>query len=69
MSDFFDPLSYFHHYSALDDHTARATASDIWHRINEPNLVENILPTRGRASLVLEKGPEHAVRRVRLRRT
>ena len=36
--------------------------------VNEPNLVTNILPTRGRATVVLEKGPDHAVRRVRLRR-
>jgi len=66
---FADPVSYFHRYAALDDDRARATAHDIWHRINEPNLVENILPTRERASLVLEKGPDHAVRHVRVRRT
>jgi type I pantothenate kinase len=40
----------------------------IWKTINEVNLVENIQPTRARATLVLHKGPEHAVTRVRLRR-
>ena len=32
------------------------------------NLRENIVPTRGRANLVLEKGADHAIRRVRLRK-
>ena len=30
-------------------------ARDIWHSINRPNLIENILPTRPRATLVLRK--------------
>ena len=30
--------------------------------------MENILPTRGRATLVLTKGPDHAVTRIRLRK-
>ncbi|HET8614080.1 MAG TPA: type I pantothenate kinase, partial [Actinomycetales bacterium] len=38
------------------------------HEINEPNLVENIKPTRGRATLVLTKSADHAVRRIRLRK-
>jgi type I pantothenate kinase len=45
-----------------------ATAQEIWRAINGVNLRENIKPTRERARLVLEKGPDHAVRRVRLRR-
>ena len=44
-----------------------AFAREIWTSINGVNLHENILPTRARAHLVLEKGPDHAVRRVRLR--
>ena len=44
------------------------TANRIWSSINEPNLVENILPTRGRATLVMTKGPDHAVSRIRLRK-
>lgn len=62
------PDSYFHRYAALDDAAATARAEEIWDSINEPNLVANILPTRGRATLVLRKGPEHAVQRVRLRK-
>ena len=43
-------------------------AREIWQSINLPNLVENILPTRVRASLVLRKGDDHQVTRVRLRK-
>jgi type I pantothenate kinase len=64
---FRDPRSYFHRYAALSEADARATAEEIWRTINGINLRENILPTRERARLVLEKGGDHAVRRVRLR--
>ena len=65
---FADTKSYFHRYASLDDDQAVATASDIWRRINEPNLVENILPTRGRATLVLTKDADHRMHRMRLRK-
>jgi len=66
---FANPASYFHRYAALTDHEARQTALDIWKRINEPNLVTNVLPTRGRAQLVLTKDADHSVRRMLLRKT
>ncbi len=62
------PESYFHRYASLSDAEAVARAESIWDAINAPNLVRNILPTRSRATLVLTKGPDHAVRRVRLRK-
>jgi type I pantothenate kinase len=65
---FRDPSSYFRRYADLDDDEAVATAGRIWSEINGVNLRENIAPTRGRARLILEKGPDHAVRRVLLRR-
>jgi type I pantothenate kinase len=40
----------------------------VWKTINEVNLVENIQPTRARATLVLHKDASHAVTRVGLRR-
>jgi type I pantothenate kinase len=40
----------------------------VWDQINGANLRENILPTRERAHLILEKGPAHEVERVKLRR-
>ncbi len=65
---FADPTSHFHHYAALSDDEAREEAGALWKRINEPNLVSNILPTRPRATLVLRKGSDHRISRVRLRK-
>ena len=65
---FADPDSYFHRYAALSDAQARETAAGIWGAINEPNLVQNVEPTRSRATLVLSKGADHAVTEIQLRR-
>lgn len=65
---FADPESYFHRYTSLDDAAAAARAGHLWDTINAPNLTDNILPTRGRASLVLRKDADHRVSRVRLRK-
>lgn len=65
---FQDPKSYFSRYASLTDAEAEATATDIWTRINEKNLIENILPTRERADLILVKDADHSVSDVRLRR-
>jgi type I pantothenate kinase len=65
---FANPDSYFHRYAALSNAEAVATALTIWESINGPNLVENILPTRQRATLVIVKGEDHSVQKVRLRK-
>jgi type I pantothenate kinase len=65
---FRDPQSYFHRYSKTTDEEAKETALSIWRRINLTNLHENILPTRQRASLILNKGTDHQIERVALRR-
>jgi type I pantothenate kinase len=65
---FSDPDSYFHRFSDLDEDAAVARAEEIWDGINGPNLAQNILPTRGRATVLLHKGPDHSVRRVRMRK-
>ena len=65
---FTQPEAYFHRFADLTEEEAIQEAREIWDRINRVNLVENILPTRERASLILEKGPDHEVIRVRLRR-
>jgi type I pantothenate kinase len=64
---FSDETSFFRHFAALDDEQLAATARQVWASINRPNLLENILPSRMRADLVLEKAADHGVRRVRLR--
>jgi len=65
---FQDPTSYFHRFASLSDEEAVERSSHIWREINERNLVENILPTRERASLILEKREDHTVESVRLRK-
>lgn len=67
-SAFTDPESYFRKYAELTDDQARTTARDIWKRINEPNLVDNVRPTRSRARLILSKGPDHTISRMLLRK-
>jgi type I pantothenate kinase len=64
---FRSPAAYFHRYAALSDEEATETAREIWRTINGVNLRENIQPTRDRARLILEKGSDHLVKRVRLR--
>ncbi|GAB3248060.1 type I pantothenate kinase [Arthrobacter pigmenti] len=68
-SSFSSPQSYFHRYANLSDTEAEQTARGIWKSINEPNLQENVLPTRGRAQLVLTKDADHSIRRMLLRKT
>lgn len=65
---FANPKSYFHRFADLSRDEAVALASEIWKSINEPNLLQNVLPTRSRADLVLRKGPDHAVNTVLLRK-
>lgn len=65
---FREPDAFFRRYSGLSDAEATEVALDIWSRINEVNLTENIFPTRERADLILEKASDHSIRRVRLRR-
>jgi type I pantothenate kinase len=60
--------SYFHRYAALNDAEAIQTARQIWEEINLLNLHDNIGPTRERAHLILEKGADHLVQNVLLRR-
>lgn len=60
--------AYFHRYASLSDQEAVTTARRIWSTINGKNLRENILPTRSRAALILEKGADHRVERVHLRK-
>jgi len=67
-SAFRDPRSYFHRYASLTEEESVQTATQIWNEINAVNLHENILPTKGRARLLLCKGPNHEIRKVLLRK-
>ncbi len=65
---FRNPASFFHRYSQLSEEAALAIAEGLWRNINLKNLMENILPTRPRADLILRKGKEHLVEEVALRK-
>lgn len=65
---FKDESSYFHRYAHLSTQEAREMAAGIWEDINGVNLRENIVPTKERANLILQKGENHEVLGVRLRK-
>lgn len=65
---FTNPNSFFKVFAEITDEQAVETALGFWNDINLPNLEANVLPTKHRATLVLEKGREHAVERVLLRK-
>jgi len=67
-SAFRDPASYFHRYAEIAEDLALDRAKEIWRTINLPNLMENIISTKTRATLVLQKGEKHRVERVLLRK-
>jgi type I pantothenate kinase len=64
-----DPGSFFHRFASFGDAEMTAFAEQIWTGINLVNLRENVAPTRGRADLILEKGGDHRVHRITLRRS
>ncbi|OJH37751.1 type I pantothenate kinase [Cystobacter ferrugineus] len=66
---FRDERSFFRRFAELTEEQATARALSVWAEINGPNLVQNIAPTRSRARLILLKGSDHKVRRVRMRKT
>jgi type I pantothenate kinase len=65
---FTNPESFFHRYSQVSEEAALAIANGLWTNINLKNLHKNILPTRPRADLILEKGANHLIQKVALRR-
>jgi type I pantothenate kinase len=65
---FRDEAAFFNRYKDLSQEEATAFARNVWRTINLPNLRENIVPTRERASIVLTKRTDHTLREVRLRR-
>ena len=65
---FANPTSFFNRFADMSDEEAVAFATTVWNEINLPNLEENVLPTRHRATLVLQKAADHTVERVLLRK-
>ena len=65
---FQNPDSYFHRYASYSEEKLLKFAGEVWDEINQPNLTQNILPTRFRSDLIFEKGNSHFVRGVRIRK-
>jgi type I pantothenate kinase len=65
---FRNPKSYFHRFAELSEEEAKEMAVGLWEQINLPNLLNNVLPTRERAQVVMRKGQNHRVQEVWLRR-
>ena len=63
-----DPGSFFGFLAPMADSGVQDFAEMIWANVNGVNLRENILPTRSRADLILEKGSNHEVAKIKLRK-
>lgn len=63
-----DPQAFFYRFTKWSDEAALAFARNIWQTINARNLVENILPFKQRARLILKKAEDHSVETVFLRK-
>jgi type I pantothenate kinase len=64
-----DDASFFRPFAGYSEEQATRFARSVWAAINHVNLEEHILPVRDTSDVILEKGADHAVRRVRLRVT
>ena len=65
---FRDERSFFRQFADYTEAQAIARAEAVWDSINGPNLAQNIAPSRSRARLILTKGADHQVRRIRMRK-
>lgn len=65
---FQNPASFFHKFADMTPLESFEMATNLWHEINHPNLHQNILPTRYRADLILEKESNHSVHQIKVRR-
>jgi type I pantothenate kinase len=65
---FTDEKSFFHRFAEMSQAEAEKFGLWAWEAINLPNLLENILPSRGSATLILRKGKSLAIEVVELRK-
>ena len=60
--------SYFRKYSELTRKEAIELSSSIWDNINGKNYSENIIKTRYRSELIIEKGKNHNIERIMMKK-
>lgn len=61
------PDAYLHQLSQTPEE-AVALACEIWQSVNERNYLENILPFKEQANLIMEKGEGHVIKEIRVGR-
>lgn len=67
-SEFRDPRAYFHYLTAMEKEEVTTFAEKVWEETNKINLIQNILPFKHRAQIILIKKEDHSVQRVCLRK-
>lgn len=65
---FLDPSNYYYQFAIGDRQDALKMARSVWENVNLRNLKEYILPTRGRADIILHKTCKHLIDEVYLRK-
>lgn len=65
---FLEPDNYYYQYAIGDRDEAFAMAKEVWKNINLKNLEEYILPTRGRADIILHKTENHIIDEIFMRK-
>ena len=65
---FKNPHSYFREVALLTEQEAIQKGLGFWDEINAPYLVDNIEPTRERATAILRKGSDHVISEVQIRK-
>jgi type I pantothenate kinase len=62
-----EPASFYAPYASMSDAQIRQFATSVWDSINAVNLDQHIRPARDRATVVVQKAPDHTIRRVVIR--
>lgn len=65
---FLDPDNYYYQYAIGNRDDAFAMAKEVWKTVNLKNLKEYILPTRGRADIILHKTENHIIDEIFMRK-
>lgn len=65
---FLDPENYYYDFAIGDRDEAFTMAKEVWKKVNLKNLQEYILPTRGRADVILHKKEKHIIDEIYLRK-
>lgn len=65
---FQDPKNYYNRFTDIPREEAFAQALEVWEEVNYRNLMENILPTRFRADMIIHKTNDHYIDQILLRK-